>query len=191
MASTTTPGSVVRFTVTITDTGQTSYTGISVTDSLSGLVDDAAYDGDASATAGSVSYASPVLTWTGSLVAGAVVTVTFSVTVKAVDTGDKILGTTVSTAAAGSNCGAGGTDARCSSSVPVLIPGLDLTVTAGTSSAAPGSVVGYTIVAVNTGQTADTGVSFTASLSGVLDDAVYNGNAAATGGTVGRTPARR
>ena len=103
----TTPGSVVRFTVTITDTGQTSYTGISVTDSLSGLVDDAAYDGDASATAGSVSYASPVLTWTGSLVAGAVVTVTFSVTVKAVDTGDKILGTTVSTAAAGSNCGAG------------------------------------------------------------------------------------
>ena len=180
----TTPGSVVRFTVTITDTGQTSYTGISVTDSLSGLVDDAAYDGDASATAGSVSYASPVLTWTGSLVAGAVVTVTFSVTVKAVDTGDKILGTTVSTAAAGSNCGAGGTDARCSSSVPVLIPGLDLTVTAGTSSAAPGSVVGYTIVAVNTGQTADTGVSFTASLAGVLDDASYDGNAAATAGTV-------
>ena len=179
-----TPGSVVRFTVTITDTGQTSYTGISVTDSLSGLVDDAAYDGDASATAGSVSYASPVLTWTGSLVAGAVVTVTFSVTVKAVDTGDKILGTTVSTAAAGSNCGAGGTDARCSSSVPVLIPGLDLTVTAGTSSAAPGSVVGYTIVAVNTGQTADTGVSFTASLAGVLDDASYDGNAAATAGTV-------
>ena len=179
-----TPGSVVHYTVTITNTGQTAYTGISVTDSLSGLLDDAAYNGDAAATAGSVSYASPVLTWTGSLAVGAAVTVTFSVTVNATDTGDKSLGTTVSTAAAGSNCPAGSTDARCSTSVPVLIPGLDLTVTANAASAAPGSVVSYTVVAANTGQTADTGVSFTASLAGVLDDAAYNGNAAATAGSV-------
>ena len=120
-------------------------------------------------------FASPVLTWTGSLAVGAAVTVTFSVTVNAADTGDKVLATAVSTAAAGSNRPAGGTDARCSSSVPVLIPGLDLTVTAGTASAAPGSVVSYTVVADNTGQTADTGVSFTASLAGVLDDASYDG----------------
>ena len=179
-----TPGSVVGFTVTITDTGQTAYTGITVADSLSGVLDDAVYDGDASATAGSVSYASPVLTWTGSLAAGAVVSVTFSVTVNAADTGDKTLGTVVSTAAAGSNCGAGSTDARCSTAVPVLVPGLTLTVTANTSSAAPGSVVGYTVVADNTGQTADAGVGFTASLAGVLDDAVYNGNASATAGAV-------
>ena len=99
-----TPGSTVRFTVTITDTGQTPYTGIMVTDSLSGLLDDAGYNGDASATAGTVSYTSPVLTWTGTLAAGAAATVTFSVTVNSIDTGDKTLGTTVSTAAAGSNC---------------------------------------------------------------------------------------
>ena len=179
-----TPGSVVHYTVTITDTGQTPYTGISVTDSLSGLLDDAVYNGDAAATAGSVSFASPVLTWAGSLAVGAAVTVRFSVTVNTADTGDKVLATAVSTAAAGSNCPAGGTDGRCSTSVPVLIPGLNLTVTAGAASAAPGSVVSYTVVAANTGQTADTGVSFTASLAGVLDDAAYNGNAAATAGSV-------
>ena len=54
-----TPGSVVHYTVTITDTGQTPYTGISVTDSLSGLLDDAVYNGDAAATAGSVSLCQP------------------------------------------------------------------------------------------------------------------------------------
>ena len=100
------------------------------------------------------------------------------------DTGDKILATTVTSAAPGSNCAAGSTDSRCATSVPVLIPGLDLTVTANTASATPGSAVTYTIVADNTGQTPDTGVSFTASLSGVLDDAAYNGDAAASTGTV-------
>ena len=146
----TTPGSVVHFTVAITNNGQTPYAGISVADSLSGLLDDAAYDGDAAATAGSVSYASPNLTWTGSLATGATATVTFSATVNSIDTGDKVLATTVTSAAAGSNCAAGSTDARCSTAVPVLIPGLDLTVTANTSTAAPGSTVGYTITADNT-----------------------------------------
>ena len=182
-----TPGSTVRFSVTITNTGQTAYTGISVTDSLSGVLDDAAYNGDATATVGTVSFASPNLTWTGNLAAGAATTVTFTFTVNASDTGDKTLGTTVTTAAAGSNCAAGSTDARCATSVPVLIPGLTLTVTANTASTTPGSTVGYTVVADNTGQTADTGVSFTAALSGVLDDAAYNGNAAATAGTVSFT----
>jgi large repetitive protein len=185
--SSATPGSVVHFMVTITNTGQTAYTAITVTDSLSGLVDDAAYNNDATATAGTLAYASPVLTWTGTLAVGAAATVTFSVTVNATDTGDKVLGTTVSTAAAGSDCAAGSTDARCSTAVPVLIPGLDLTVTANTASATPGSVVSYTVVADNTGQTTDTGVSFAASLSGLLDDAAYNGNAAATSGLVSYT----
>ena len=49
------------------------------------------YNGDATATAGSVSYASPNLTWTGNLAAGAAATITFSVTVNNPDTGNKIL----------------------------------------------------------------------------------------------------
>ena len=52
-------------------TGQTAYTGAVVTDSLTSGFDDAAYDGDAAATAGAVSYAARVLTWTGSLAVGA------------------------------------------------------------------------------------------------------------------------
>ena len=51
------PGPVVGYTVTVTDSGQTSYTGAVVTDDLTGVLGDAAYNGDAPATTGSVSYA--------------------------------------------------------------------------------------------------------------------------------------
>ena len=63
-------GGTVHYTLTITDTGQTPYTGITVTDDLTGLLDDAAYGGDAAATAGSVSFTSPDLTWAGTLTPG-------------------------------------------------------------------------------------------------------------------------
>ncbi len=82
------PGATVHYTITITNTGQTPYTAITVADSLAGLLDDAAYNGDATATTGTVSYASPSLTWTGSLAPGATATVTFSATVNNPDTGE-------------------------------------------------------------------------------------------------------
>ena len=103
-AATAAAGGTVHYTVTITDTGQTPYTGITVTDDLSGLLDDAAYGGNAAATAGTVSFTSPDLTWAGSLNPGAAATVTFTVTVHNPDPGDKVLTTQVTTAAAGSNC---------------------------------------------------------------------------------------
>ena len=185
--SSTTPGATVGYTVTVTDSGQTSYTGASVSIPLSGVLDDAAYNGDATATAGTVSYASPALTWTGNLAVGGVATITYSVTVNNPDTGNRVLATTVTSAAAGSNCAAGSGDSRCSTSVPVLVPGLTLTITANTASTTAGSTVQYTVLADNTGQTTDTGISFTDSLSGVLGDATYNGDAAATAGTVSYT----
>jgi len=37
----------VHYTLTITDTGQTPYAGATVTDDLTGLLDDAAYNTDA------------------------------------------------------------------------------------------------------------------------------------------------
>ena len=70
-------------------------------------------DGNAAATAGTVTYASPVLTWTGTLAAGATATITFSVTVSNPDTGDHLLAMTLTSAAAGNNCPAGSTDPRC------------------------------------------------------------------------------
>ena len=94
----------------MTNSGQTPYTGATVTDDLSGVVDDAAYNGDAAATAGAVSYAAPVLTWTGDLAVGASATITYTVTVHNPDTGDVALTNTVTSPTPGSNCPAGGTD---------------------------------------------------------------------------------
>jgi large repetitive protein len=182
--SSTTPGSVVGYTVTVTNSGQTAYTGAAFTDSLSGLLDDAAYNNDASASGGSVSFASPNLSWTGNLAVGATVTVTFSVTVNNPDAGDKVLVDTVTSATPGSNCPAGGTDPRCSSTVTVLVPGLNIAVSAGSATTTPGSVVQYTVTVTNSGQTAYAGAAFTDPLGGVLDDAAYDGDASASAGTV-------
>ena len=65
------------------------------------MLDDASYNNDASATAGSVSFASPNLTWTGNLAIGASATITFSVTVNNPDTGNKVLASTITSASGG------------------------------------------------------------------------------------------
>ena len=49
-SATAVPGGTVRYTVTITNAGQTPYTGTTVADSLAGVLDDASYNRDASAT---------------------------------------------------------------------------------------------------------------------------------------------
>src|SRR5207247_267270 len=95
------------------------YFGATVADDLTGLLDDAAYDGDAAATSGTVSYASQVLTWTGNLIPGGSATVTYSVTVDSPAAGDKVLTSTVTSAVSGANCPAGGTDPRCAAQVTV------------------------------------------------------------------------
>ena len=172
------------YTLTVTNTGQTAYTGVSVTDPLTGVLDDAAFNNDASTTSGSVSYASPNLTWTGDLAPGATATITFSVTVNNPDTGDKSLTTTVTSAAAGNNCPAGGTDPRCTTTVTVLVPALAITKTATASTTTPGSTVGFTITVDDTGQTPYTGITVTDPLGGVLNDAIYNNDAIASSGTV-------
>ena len=127
---TTTPGSAVTYTITATNSGQTAYTGRNhrPTD---GLLDDASYGGDATASTGAVSFTSPNLTWTGNLATGAAATVTFSVTVNNPDTGEKLMQNTVTSTAAGSNCPVGSTDSRCTTLVPVLVPGLTIVVTHG------------------------------------------------------------
>ncbi len=177
------PGTVVTYTITVTNSGQTAYTGAALADSLSGVLDDASYNANATATAGSVSYSSPNLTWTGNLAVGAVATITFSVTVNNPDNGDKLLANTVTSATAGSNCPAGSTDSRCTSSIQVLVPGLAISVSAGAPTTTPGAVVHYTVTVTNTGGTAYTGAAFTDPLGDVLDDASYNADASATAGT--------
>jgi large repetitive protein len=169
----------VHYTVSVTNSGSAAYSAATFTDSLSGVLDDATYNSDASASSGSVSYTSPNLTWTGSLAVGATATITFSVTVNSPDTGDKKLVSTVTSTSTGSNCAAGSTDARCSSTVPVSV--LTMAVTASTPSTNPGATVSYTITVTNSGTVAVSGAALSDSLSGVLDDASYNADATATG----------
>ncbi len=106
-------------------------------------------------------------------------------TVNNPDTGDQSLANTVTSATPGSNCPAGGGDARCTVTVTVVAAAaLTFTQTAAAPSAVAGGTVAYTITIVNSGGVAATGASFTDPLGGVLDDAAYNGNAVASSGTV-------
>ncbi|MGJ6962645.1 putative Ig domain-containing protein [Streptosporangium sp. G11] len=181
-ATTTTPGGTVLFTVTATNTGQTPYAGVTFADPLAGVLDDAVYNGDATATTGVLSFSGSTLTWTGNLAPGASTTVTYSATVRNPDTGDRSLVGTISSGAPGSTCPPGNPGPQCTATVAVLIPALTITSGANVSSTTPGSVVSYTFTASNTGQTPYTGTSFVASLAGVLDDATFNGDLAATSG---------
>ncbi|TCO62801.1 DUF7507 domain-containing protein [Actinocrispum wychmicini] len=176
------PGDVVKYTVTVKNTGQTPYSGATFTDDLTQVLDDADYQNDGAATAGSITYAAPKLTWTGDVAVGGTVTVTYSVKVKKPNSGDHKLVNAVSSETPGGDCPPGSTDPDCSTTTPVS--GLEIKKTVDKTSANPGDVVKYTVTVRNTGQTTLDGATFTDDLSGVLDDATYSGDAKATVGTV-------
>ena len=177
----------------MTNTGETPYTGATIQDDLTTVVNDATFNNDAVATVGTVGYAEPVLTWTGDLAPGASATITFSVTVHAPYQGDRTLRNVVRSAVFGSTCTGGPTDpAGCTATVTVLVPALTITKTAETGSAGgagwqsvvAGEAIAYTVTVANTGEAPYTGASFTDDLSGVLDDAAYDADAVADVGTV-------
>ncbi len=186
---TATPGDAVVFTITMSNTGPTTYDAASVATSLSAILDDATFDGTITATSGVATYAVPDLAWTGTLHPGDVATITYRVVVADPDTGDKVLTTTVHAPMAGSTCPASGGGAACTASVSVLVPQLTLTVAADAPTTTPGATVGYTVLITNTGETSYVGAIVDVSLAGTEPDAVYNGDAATTGGgTLGYTP---
>ena len=109
---------------------------------------------DGAATAGSLSYTNSAFTWTGSLGVGASTSITYSVTVKNPDPGNKSLTGTVVSGTAGSTCPSGNPAASCSATVAVLVPALVVTTVAGVGTITPGGIVPYTVTLSNTGQTA-------------------------------------
>ncbi|GAA3200069.1 fibronectin type III domain-containing protein [Actinocorallia longicatena] len=183
--TTVTPGGTISYTVTAVNTGPTTYTGASFTDSLATVLNDANYNDDASATSGTVGYNAPTVTWTGDLAPGASATITYSVTVKDPDPGDKLPANQIVSSTLGADCAPGATGPGCSVIVKVLVPALTITKSAGSGTIVPGGTASYTMVITNTGETAYTGATVTDSLAGLLDDATYNGDASATTGTVG------
>ncbi|HEY8984505.1 MAG TPA: hypothetical protein VIU15_33640, partial [Streptomyces sp.] len=161
-------------------TGTATYTGATWSDDLSGVLTDAVYGDDASASSGSVSYTSPTLKWTGDLAVGAAATVTYSVTLNNPTTSTTSLTNKV-TSTADTNCPTGTSNADCSATLGV--PQFSLTKTASTNQPLPGQDVTYTVTARNTGSVEYKGAVWTDDLSGVLDDAVYE-NSSASSGTV-------
>ncbi len=176
------PGQVVTYTVTASNPGTGVYRGARFTDDLSGALDDATYNQDARATAGTVTYAEPKLTWTADLPAGTTVTITYSVTVNKPPAGDRTLRNSV-TGTEDSTCPPGSTDPDCSTVTPVAA--LRVVKTAAPAAPRPGERVTYTVRVQNTGTAAYPGARITDDLTGVLDDATYNDDATATGGTTG------
>ncbi|MFI5531974.1 hypothetical protein ACIA8O_25920 [Kitasatospora sp. NPDC051853] len=116
------PGDKVTYTVTVENTGTVAIPGLGLTDDLTGVLDDAEYNGDATATTGRVSYRAPVLSWTGDLAPAAKSTVTYSVTVRQPAAGDGSLANTAVADRSGGNCPAGSTDPACTATVVVDRP---------------------------------------------------------------------
>ncbi|GHF16714.1 hypothetical protein GCM10017786_58290 [Amycolatopsis deserti] len=187
-ATAVTPGSVVDYTITLTNTGVVDYTAenpASFSDDLSAVLDDATYNNDADNGA---TYAAPTLSWSGPLAVGQSVEVHYSVTVNDPDTGDqKLANAVVTPPGTGGNCPAGSTDPACTTTTPSK--SFSVSKSASQQDANPGETVTYTIVVTNTGQadyTSDAPASFTDDLSAVLDDATYNNDA--TGGATYAEP---
>lgn len=78
------PGSTVHYTVTVANTGNADIPEselVTVTDDLSDVLDDASYDGNATADIGTATVTGTELAWTGGLAVGELATITYSVTV--------------------------------------------------------------------------------------------------------------
>ncbi|MBQ3359464.1 MAG: DUF11 domain-containing protein, partial [Microbacterium sp.] len=168
-------GGVVTYSVTVSNIGQVDYTDAvpaTFSDDLSGVLDDATYNGDASNGA---TVAGNTLDWSGALPIGETVTVTYSVTVHDPSTGDGVLRNAVLADGPGGGCTAAG---DCVTETPVASYRVIKTVSSEQSSI--GDRVTFTITVSNTGQvpyTAERPASFTDDLTSTLALATYNNDA--------------
>ncbi|MEV7117131.1 DUF6923 family protein [Kitasatospora griseola] len=181
------PGGIVTYSLTVTNTGEVPFgTGpdeappAHVTDDLTGVLDNAVYNDDAS-DGGALT--GDLLAWDVSLPVGGSVTLTYSVTANADIPADAKL----TNLAAPGRFGHCTSAAACTTNTPVQ--GFTIAKTVSTGTAAPGDRVTYTVTVHNTGGADFTDAnpaSFTDDLADVLNNAAYN-NDATNGATVSGT----
>lgn len=117
------PGDPVTYTVTATNSGQTTLSPAHLTDDLSGVLDDASLTAGPTATTGTAQVTGNTLDWSGELAPGATATITYTVTVDDPDEGDAVLRNAVTSDTPGARCAADeAPDLPCTSEVPVTNP---------------------------------------------------------------------
>ena len=188
-------GDGVTYTITYSNTGAVDVTGATFTDDLSDVRDDATV-ATPTASVGVATVSGNTLSWTGDLLAGESVTVTYKATVTDPLAGNAFLTNTVT---ADPDFGMGWAGGTCPSgtgpcalpdrvvSVGTAIRALAFTKTADASRTTVGEKVSYTITVTNIGTddfTTTDPASVVDNLSGVLDDARYNGDAVAASGAI-------
>lgn len=194
------PGDVITYNVAITnlDTPDAvSLPGVIVNDDLSDVLDDATVTSGPTATSGSVAIVGDTLTWEGDLAAGATVTVTYQVTVNALDDlGDRELRNVVSTTDERSvNCPPGDPGPECETEHVVVERTSTFAIDKSSdpvsgSEVEPGDEITYDVTITNLDDpdaVAIEGVVVNDDLSDVLDDATVTSGPTTTSGSVSIT----
>lgn len=177
-------GDIVTYTVNVWHIGLADIEA-ELTDDLTDVLDDATWNEDAEATSGELSYTEPALVWSGMLGEGDEVTLTYSVTVIAA--GDLTLRNVVTTPPGDRCVPVEGQDEAC-----VTTHDKGRYTYSKTSDPEPGSevtegdVVTYTVTVTQVGPGSVAGAYLVDDISDVLPVASWNGDAAASSGTVAR-----
>ncbi|HEX2175465.1 MAG TPA: hypothetical protein VHG70_06110 [Nocardioidaceae bacterium] len=169
-------GEVVTYTVLIKQRGQGAVADASITDNLRAVLDDARWNDDLAATAGTAVRERRKLTWTGDLAVGQRVRLTYSVTVTDAGVGDDQLRNVVSTADNRGACvPAPDGNPDCTTSHQLGDYEVVKTSDPPTGSAvSTGEVITYTVTVRHIGIAPVRRARFTDKLAGVLDDANWN-----------------
>lgn len=187
-------GGVVTYTVKVSNTGEQGFeitNPAGMVDDLSDVLDDGTYNGDAKATAGTITLVGTNLVWTGVLAGGTSATITYSIT--ATGAGDRVArniafvtddptnpGTTPE------GCPAPTCATTTTSIVTVPTPAANVTKQVSSQTVRAGEELTYTVKITNVGKGAYTTANpatLIDDLYGVLDDGTFNNDLSATTGT--------
>src|SRR6185369_14339855 len=160
------PGATVTYTIVVSNSGPSTVSSVTVTDTATPALSGAAF------TASTGSYNSSSGAWTGlNLASGETVTLTLSGTVA------QATGTLVNTVTVAAPSGTTDPNANndTSSDTDTLTPTADLTIskTDGQTTAVPGATVTYTIVVSNSGPSTVGSVTVTDTATPALSGAAY------------------